>query len=203
VRTPRALFAALAEEPSLFVELVKFVYRGKGEARRQLDEADTKQAHHAWWVLSEWRELPGLREDGTIDAEALTTWVRHARLALADADRADIGDEQIGQTLASGPPGADGLWPAEPVRGIIESIGSTSLEAGVELGALNDRGVTSRGVYDGGGQERALAATYGQAAREMATTWPRTARILRRLSVSYEHHAQREDDEANVRADMH
>src|SRR5262249_5527256 len=143
----------------------------------------------------------GLRSDGTIDSDHLTHWVQEARLAFAELDRADIGDEQIGQVLSTAPEGTDGVWPAEPVRDLIETIGSTRIEAGIHLGAVNSRGVTTRGVFDGGDQERALAARYRQWAVQTAGRWRRTSRVLRGLADSYELEAQREDERAEIRAD--
>lgn len=200
-REPRALFQAMRADPSLFVELVSRVYRGKDEPRREPSEHDEALAHHAWWVLREWRDLPGRRQDGTIDGDHLQHWVRAARLAFAESDREDIGDEQIGQVLAASPPGTDEIWPSEPVRDIIETIGSTSIDTGIHVGVANDRGVTSRGVYDGGQQERELAGRYRIWAKATADNWPRTSRVLRGLAESFERDAQREDERAQVRAD--
>jgi hypothetical protein len=195
-----ALFAAMNGDPTLFVDLVQRVYRGKNEPRRQLDEREQALAHHAWWVLHNWRDLPGRREDGTVDGEHLTSWIREARLAFAESDRADIGDEEIGRVLAASPSGSDGAWPAEPVRELIETIGSTSIEAGLHVGVLNARGVTSRGVYDGGEQERGLAARYRAWSQDTAS-WRRTSRILRRLADSYERDARLMDEQAQITAD--
>ena len=58
--------------------------------------------------------------------------MRDARDELAESSRADIGDEMVGQVLARCPEGSDGVWPAEPVRELIEEIGSTHLEAGID-----------------------------------------------------------------------
>lgn len=200
-RTPRALFEALGKDPSLFVDLVSRVYRGKNEPRRQLDDREQALAGHAWHVLNDWRGLPGWRSDGTIDSDHLTHWVQEARLAFAESDRADIGDEQIGQALSAAPEGADGVWPAEPVRDLIETIGSTRIEAGIHLGVVNSRGVTTRGVFDGGDQERALAARYRQWAAQTAGRWRRTSRVVRGLAESYELEAQQEDERAEISAD--
>jgi excisionase family DNA binding protein len=200
-RRPRALFPLMRTEPAVFVELVRRVYRGSGEKRRQLDPDEKERARHAWSVLQGWRELPGMREDGSIDAVALAEWVRVARLELADSDRADIGDEQIGQTLSASPEGKDGIWPAEPVRDLIETIGSTSMETGLRVGLVNSRGVTSRGVYDGGTQEREIASRYREWARRASPSWPRTARILRLLAESYERDAREHDIRAELSAD--
>jgi excisionase family DNA binding protein len=200
-RRPKALFPAMRSDPAVFVELVRRVYRASGEKRRQLDPDDQERARHAWSVLEGWRELPGTREGGGIDAVALAEWVRAARLELADSDRADIGDEQIGQLLSASPEGDDGIWPAEPVRDLIETIGSTSMEAGLHVGLVNSRGVTSRGVYDGGTQEREIASRYRDWARRAAPTWPRTGRVLRLLAESYERDAREHDARAELSAD--
>jgi hypothetical protein len=142
-----------------------------------------------------------MREDGSVDPTALAEWVRVARLELADSGRADIGDEQIGQVLSASPEGADGIWPAEPVRDLIEAIGSTSMETGIHVGLVNSRGITSRGVYDGGTQERALATRYRDWSRQTASKWPRTSRVLRLLAESYERDARQHDIRAELSAD--
>jgi hypothetical protein len=201
VRTPKALFAALESDSTLFVELVSRVYRGRDEPERKLEERESALAQHAWWVIRHWRGLPGRRDDGSVDPDHLRTWVHEARLAFAESDRADIGDELIGQTLAASPPGDDGAWPAKAVRDIIESIGSPNIESGIHIGVRNDRGTTTRGVFDGGKQEWDLAAMYRAWAECTTTEWPRTSRILRGLAESYEHEARREDEEAARRAD--
>lgn len=200
-RAPRALFKAMSHEPGLFVDLVKRVYRGKNEQRRQLGDREEAQAHHAWWVLHGWNEVPGRRDDGTIDSEHLKRWVAEARNAFAESDRADIGDEQLGQLLAYSPTGIDGIWPAEPVREVIEAVGSTSIESGLHVGVFNSRGVTTRGPYDGGQQERDLALRYRGWAKQAAPNWRRTSRVLRGLADEYERDAQREDDRAALSAD--
>jgi hypothetical protein len=155
---------------------------------------------HAWQVLRDWRTVPGLEDDGSVDDEHLERWVSQARLLLSDADRADIGDEQIGQLLSGSPQGSDGAWPAEPVRDLVERLGSKDLENGIHVGRL-DRGVTSRDIYEGGEQERALVANYRSWSDQTAARWPRTSRLLREIGASYEREAAREDREARHASD--
>jgi hypothetical protein len=200
-RRPEALYKILLAEPKVFIDLVTRVYRGRNEPRRQLSEAEQALAEHAWWVLEHLDQLPGLREDGTVDGAHLTAWVRGARLAFADSEREDIGDEQIGRVLSTSPDGNDGIWPAEPVRDLLESIGSTHMETGVHSGVINARGFTSRGIYDGGEQERVLAERYRRWAKDAAVKWPRTSRVLRGLAETYERDASDHDAEAEVTAD--
>ena len=156
---------------------------------------------HAWSVLSEWTHVPGLRDDETIDGEHLTNRGRQARHALSEADRADIGDDQFGQVLATSPPGNDGIWPAEPIGEIIEDAGSSSLEAGPRTGVTHRGGVPIRGVSTRLGARR--RQTVWEAAKQKAREWPRTSWLLRRLSVrrlsvNYERDAEREGAEAEI-----
>lgn len=202
-RTPRALFAEMGRDSALFVDLVRRVYRGTDEEpSADPYERDQAMASHAWWVLNHWNDIPGRQADGTIDGAHLEQWVREARLAFTDSNRADIGDEQVGQVLAASPQGADGVWPAEPVRDIIENIGSRHLITGIHVGVVNSSGVTSRGIYDGGTIERERARGYRAGAVATAGRWPRTSRMLRDLADDYERDARRADARADVTADI-
>ncbi len=200
-REPRALYRALGEDPALYVDLLSSLYRAKGEPRQTPNPQAAATAELAWRVLHSWRTIPGLQPDNTVDSEQLDRWVEKARLRLRDRDRADVGDEQIGELLSGSPEGSDGAWPAEPVRDLIERIGSKELENGLHIGKVNARGVTSRGVYDGGDQERELAGQFREWSSQTAGRWPRTSRLLQELSESYERDAAREDLRARQDAD--
>jgi hypothetical protein len=197
----RALYRKLCDDPQEFVELVSRVYRADNEPKRELTPNEQAVGHLAWSVLHEWNVLPGLRSDGTVDGKHLTDWVRKARLALNDSGRGSIGDEQIGQVLAASPVGPDHVWPVEEVRELVESIGNARIDTGLHIGKANRRGVTTRGVFDGGDQERALEQTYREMASKVATRWPRTARVLRGMADSYQAEARRNDADAEWRGD--
>ncbi|HKF81476.1 MAG TPA: helix-turn-helix domain-containing protein [Solirubrobacterales bacterium] len=201
-RQPKALYKRMRESPDLFVQLVARVYRGRNDEKRKLNKEDQELAQHAWWVLEHWREVPGRREDGSVDGDHLSEWVDTARLALAELDRADIGDEMIGRLLSASPEGEDGGWPSEPVRELIERVGSTSIETGMEVGIFNGRGITSRSPYDGGQQERELAQEYRVWARKTAASWPRTSRVLRSIAESFERDAKHHDVRAEISGDI-
>lgn len=200
-REPRALYSALAHDPELFVDLLSLVYRGKSEPRHTADARSAATARHAWHVLRHWRSVPGLCDDGTIDGKKLTEWVETARLLLRDRDRADVGDEQIGELLSGSPNGSDGAWPSEAVRDLVERLGSREIENGLHIGKANQRGMTSRGIYEGGQSERELAAQFRDWSSVVAGHWPRTSRLLRELAESYEREARRQDARASGDAD--
>jgi hypothetical protein len=197
----RALYRALTSKPTEFVELVKLVFRGDGESKRELTADESARAHIAFSVLHEWHTVPGQRPDGTIDTDHLNEWVRAARLGLADSGRTAIGDEVIGRILAASPKDSDGVWPVKFIRDLIETIGSTPLETGLYIGLRNRRGVTSRGVFEGGKLERELEAKYREMAVQANKKWPRTARVLRNIADSYQEEARDNDARAEERGD--
>jgi hypothetical protein len=198
-RPPVTLHRQLASRPEFFVEVLSTIYRAgneepdqqKGENR----ESKAALASHAWTLLHSWNLLPGFSE-GNVDGAALEEWVSEARRLSHEAGRADIGDEQIGQMLAWAPADVDGTWPCEAVRDVIEIARSRHLETGVYIGVKNRRGTTSRGVTDGGEQERDLAKQYRDHAEAVRFEWPRTAAALGRIAESYEAEAKEHDDDA-------
>jgi hypothetical protein len=64
---------------------------------------------------------------------------------------------------------------------------------------FNRRGVTMRGMLDGGDQERALAAEYKEQAERFVDRWPRAAAMLRDLAETYEGQARQYDQDAERR----
>jgi len=199
-RPPIALHKALATSPAFFLDVLKALYKPKLGSVVEEQEPDIEPEHakaiasQAFQLLDNWKQVPGL-VNGTLDAAALQEWVTNARELCAKAGRADIGDDQIGKILAAAPADPDGTWPATPVREVIEKIRSTYLEDGFFTGKRNLRGVTTRGMRDGGAQEKTLAEYYRRNARAVETKSPRTKAILELLAKSYEGDSRRHDNE--------
>ena len=200
-RPELALHRQILRSPSLFADLVSWAFkRSDGEADSEVEESTRRnRAILAFELMHHLRGVPGKLQDETIDGEALETWVREARRLCKDRGREAIGDQQIGQLLANSPSGADGIWPCEPVRGLVESVGSDHLGIGFTIGKVNLRGVVSKGVYGGGDQERTLADRYRADAAQIAARWPTTAKLLRELASGYDSEARFFDRDADWR----
>lgn len=198
-KTP-ALFSKLDSDPAFFAQLMSLAFRRADESPSEGDASEARTALNAYEVLRAWRTIPGTKASG-IDGNQLLDWVQRARDLLIESDRRDIGDQQIGQMLSASPPGEDGAWPHESVRNVIEAIEGQHLIIGFRNGTFNARGVTSRGMLEGGAQERALAARYRGWANAVRPQWPRTASALDDLARGYDRDAQREDERAARWAD--
>ncbi len=187
------------KSPEIFADLVSCCFkRSDGRIEDDVDDQTRRnRARIAYKILSGLRGLPGMTADGDLDAEALEIWVTEARQLCAERDRAVIGDQQIGQLLANAPTGADGIWPCEPVRDLLDKIASPHhVGVGFKTGKRNSRGVTLRGLFDGGAQETLLAEEYRENAQLIAVNWPFMAKLLRDIAASYDGESQWHDDDA-------
>ena len=198
-RPPVVLHKTLSTSPEFFVKVLCSVYRPALDSGIEEALEDTKKARslagHAYGLLRSWHKVPG-ETGGVVDSVALQEWVDRVRALSAEAGRGEIGDQHIGNVLASSPADADGVWPAKAVRELIERSPSRHIETGLMLGIHNNRGGTWRGMTDGGAQERSIAGRYHEHARAMELEWPRTAALLEQIARSYEEEGQRHDQRA-------
>jgi DNA-binding transcriptional regulator GbsR (MarR family) len=223
-RTPKVLQSELARDPHFFVTVLSWIYRARpGESETDqrdrsesalpeepVEESEDPQeaqfkadrAHRAWSLLNNWHQIPGIREDGTLDEEHLKSWVARVRDLAREKERAVVTLIHIGHALAHSPRDEDGAWPHRAVRDIIDDIAHPRLESGFSCQVINNRGVTSRGLTDGGAQERVLAEKYERDATQVGDSWPRTASVLRSIARDYHRHAEQEDRSADLTQDL-
>ena len=207
-RPPTVLIKALSERPAFFIEVLRALFRPNEDSGVvEPEPADparaSAMASHAFDLLRLWDRVPGTTAEGRIDPAALEDWIKEARKLAAAAGRPEIADQKIGEALSASPTDADdGLWPARPVRDVVEITRSKHLETGLELGLRNRRGVTTRLPSDGGAQERDLVKRYRDFAAATALEWPRTSAVLERIARGYEEDARWHDEDAE-RRDWH
>ena len=202
-RVNLAIYRVISNDPGLFADLIAQAYR------RQDGQMDAGYNAQATWISGEILtqiiigegEIPGKTPEGSIDYELLAAWVNEARRLCDDRGLATKGDSFIGHLLAKSPKGADGAWPCEPVRELLDVLSGTTdsrdIDNGFVNGAHNLRGITTRAMLAGGGQERALEADYQRQASAMSSKWPHTATLLRRIADSYQRGAQWHDQRAD------
>lgn len=202
-RPPKVLVKALSENPALFVDMLRVVFSPSEESGIVDPEPENREhpeilANQAYRLLDLWDRLPGARDDGSIDGVALETWIKQARVLAKQVGREEIADSRIGQMLSASPMGADGNWPAEAVREVIDLFRSKEMAEGFWVGKHNRRGPTMRDPRDGGQLERDEAEKYRRWAAALVE-YPHTARALNTMADSYELEARRHDEQAERR----
>lgn len=186
----------LARDPGSFVQLVTYAFKPNSASEGSAQDLPEGQASNAYRLLREWRVVPGTRPDGTIDADALRSWLTEATRRLNEADRLEVGELHIGEVFAYAPTDADGTFPSGPVRDVLEAAPTDRYARGFAIRLHNTRGVTSRSVTEGGRQEYELAEAYETKATAIEATHPRTAAVLRRVAEDYRNEGRRNDEEA-------
>lgn len=200
-RPAKELPRALSEQPALFIQMLSAVFKPDEESGVIDVEPDNPEqrravAHQAYRLLELWDRLPGTRGDGTIDVAPLEAWIKEARSLAKASGRQDIADDRIGYMLSASPFGADGNWPAEAVREVLDLFRSKPMIEGFRVGKSNRRGTTTRMPRDGGIPERQEAAHYRNWAKAIAYEHPHTAKALDALADSYEAEARHHDEHA-------
>ena len=197
-REPLTIYGLLASNPEMFVDVLSHVFRSKSEKDEKVLSDEMKmRARISYDVLSESTNVPGLR-DGKVDAGDLSHWVVKARKLLAEKGLDEIGDQRIGFVLAHAPQDAEeSFWPPSPVCQVIEAAASVQIERGFAIECFNKRGVFSKGIHEGGDQEREFAKRYGDWATA-TLHFPRTSAMLTDISE----HWLRSADQADVEAEQ-
>lgn len=211
-RGPKALHAEMTEHAPLFVELLEQAYRPEDVARDDIQEWDSiaqSRARSAHSVIESLRYLPGsdaatrahsatLDEVasskllppavGQVEHQVLDRWIKRARELAASHQRLRVCDTHVGQLLAYAPADADGCWPCESVRQVLEELGNENIECGLRCETWNRRGVHF--VTGTGEEEKRFAQQFRSWSEQVRLSAPRTASVLRRLAEDFEKEAR-------------
>ncbi|MCG8320398.1 MAG: hypothetical protein MI921_12910 [Cytophagales bacterium] len=143
------------------------------------------------------KRVPGTNDNGEIDLTSLKQWIAGVRLLCLEHAREETGDLSIGQLLSNASVGEDGTWPCEPVREVLEDIGSEHIGRDVSVGVFNSGGASIRGG-DGGDQERELAHKYRSWSQKLSYEYPYVSKILEDIAKSYDHSANYWDTHEDI-----
>ena len=198
----------VTESPELFVHAIRCLYKradGSLEEHFELGFSTLEEYRRAAsnWFRFFYREhrIPGTNDMGEIDTRVLKDWLHQARALLRQHDRVEIGDQMIGQMLASSPVDSDGVWPCLKICEALESIASEQIGTGLDVGKRNLRGAQMR--REGGNQERKLAAQYHRWSHERIYEFPFVGKVLKHIAEAYEHEATWWDNETKKMERLH
>jgi hypothetical protein len=202
-RPPRTLHKELGACPKTFVELLTWMYladtdeQNERERQNRIDNPSLGEA--AYHLLESWETIPGTDPLGNIDYEYLEDWIFEVRGLANAAGRRAVADMEIAKILACYPDKGDGNWPPEEICKILDEINTDSIRNNFAAAIINSRGAYSKGMFDGGESERALAEGYRRIAHQHAIKYPVTASIFEGVARHYDVCARREDADAKAR----
>ena len=191
------LYSEMASDPEFFMEFASLAFKPR-DAQDDRPDVHESIVSTAWQVLHQGRAVPGADDDGTVEPTHFSYWVAQVRARAAELHRSAPVDSTIGSWLSSCPTDPDGVWPCRPVRELLEDPAAETIRNGFVCGVRNNRGIHSRGIFDGGLQERTLADKYRAFAQPLLGTFPLTAACLLEITRGYEFDARTHDDEADM-----
>ena len=193
----------LGKSPTLFAQVVSITYKRSDGAEDPPDwRFDDRKDNGAFaaitfTLLRRIRHIPGTDKAGSINPDELKSWVDEVRALCLKYGRGNVGDQSIGQILASAPIGSDNIWPCESVREVIEEIYSNDIATGVDMGIHNSRGVHFK--IEGGTEERDLSNLYRNWSKQLTNSHPFVASLLDQIASGFDRQAVWEDSNSSVR----
>jgi hypothetical protein len=201
-RPPKYLHKEMINNPNFYVEVINAIYKPKDDVEMEKQETkgmDEKMIKNRWEgaydLLKSLDKLPGETEKGNVNFDVLKVWIDTVQELCKAKKRVFAGDYHIGELLAS-PDHSNDVWPPEAVCKVIEYYRNKDIEEGFYIFERNRRGTTTRGVFEGGKQEKDEAKKYYNFAKNIDPKYQRTIKLLKNIAKSYEYDADREDREA-------
>lgn len=198
---PVTLERRLAHDPEFFCDMVRTVYRPDNEASapdtpERVDEQKRKRAEHAWRLLEQWQEFPGLTERGVFDADQFKAWLEAVRSSAKASGHLEAAMSHVGQAIAHAPRSARGFWLPAVLAQTLDERDADAMRDGFRTGLFNARG--AHWVDSSGQDELALAATYTEQAEEAAKDgYTRLAQLFRETAEYHTRAAKRIRDKYN------
>lgn len=193
--SPKILERHLSEDPSFFCKIVQLIYRPHNDNDadspvKEAEEHDENVARNAYHLLKRWRVLPGYQQGGSLNSNALRSWVDEVMKISEESGHSKICTSIIGELFAHAPNDPDGLWIHRSILEIMNAKNASIMRDGFRSELFNSRGVYS---YSSGDQEKKLAQEYKNKADVIEEAgFHRVAATLRDLAKAYEDMSIRE-----------
>ncbi len=190
--SPRTLESELSGNAQFFCQIIRLLYRPRGETAPSTNPSKEAQAlaSNAWKLLNGWRKPPGMLPDGSISSVQFDDWLSQVIAACNATGHLEVGLNQVGQVLYHSPADPDNLWIDRTVAAALNKENAESLREGYVIGAFNARG--AHHIDPSGDPERNLARQYRRKAEEVEDAgYFRLATGLKELAERYDLEAER------------
>ena len=193
------IYSQLSKDPSFFVELLTYLYKPDDETEEEENDTDekTKQANssRAFHLFYHWDKIPYVSQEGVVDVQALTDWVKEALRIAGEKNRITAAYIQLGGLFAHYGEGGEH---ASDLFYVMETIDNTSFFNNYRVGLFNKRGSTVRGPYEGGEIERGNESFFKDLYERYHVQFPKVAKVFKDLAAEYAGMAKQMDEEADL-----
>lgn len=195
------LHRELIENPDQLLFMISKAYKHDTQRDEKLSEADARLSDVCCQILICTKITPGLQRDGLFSEDKFREFVVHLKKRAEEEGYTKGMQHVLGSLLAFTPKTEDGDWPPHCVCELLDVQEHDRLRSSFQNGIYNKRGVTCRSPYDGGEQERVIAAKYDGYADRCQIQYPLASEALTGIADSYRRDATRHDRNAESSKD--
>lgn len=187
---PKSLYSCLQSEPEFFMQLICYVYVKESQSNNgELSEYQKALARISWNILSNFKSVPGVKEDCDFDSQTAITWINSVIELAIKNDRLSVTKNHIGQLFYHTPLDKSGLWIDKDIAQIYDKFENTDMRKGFESEAINSRG--THYYNPEGDPEKAIAHSWEEKADLLNQNgFYSFAQTARDIANSYLHFAQ-------------
>lgn len=187
----------LSTDPDFVVEMLGYLYVSENERKeeKEVTEADRRNAQRAFYLLNQWKTIPGVSENQSLDEAVLSDWMRAVLKKSLETGHYRHACSQLGQLFSNFPEWTD---EAEKLFVLMEPIEEKAFYSSYNVGLFNKRGLTSRSPYEGGEIERDNASMFKGLYDKYHVRYPRVSKVFKSLSEQYERMAKEMDAQADI-----
>ena len=194
-RPVRYLNKAL-ERPDFFAQILSWIYRPQNTELPEIPEAEKgsliSRARNADHLLDSWDRLPGERQDHSIDADILKSWMSKVIIECRQLDRENSAYHAIGKLFGIAHERGR-FWPQPELCSIIEETTNREIDAGFITGCINGSRVRASLRPSGSTPEKTQEKHYRQLSLRLANRFPTVSRLLNEVANHYERWAKHMD----------
>lgn len=173
------------KDPSYLAYMVDKIYLHEGEERTNNSDERVEGLFNLYYNVL----FCPCEYDGYIDEDELRNWVESFKNMLEKQKQSKYLGHELGRLFAYSPVGADGCYPHEAIRAIIEEMEDKSLRNAYVIAENNKRGVYS---VDEGRTTKELALRYKENADGIRILYPESAKIYDNLYDDFYYQSEAE-----------
>ena len=177
----KTLQAAFKFSPSNYTAIIDKIFKHQEEIIKVA--ADNEMS--GWFSIYQKAKFCPCNNDGNIDEFELKKWVADFRQQLKKQKQENLFGILLGRLLAFSPVGADGQYPHEAVRKIIENLVDAEYSDCCRNYKISEYNARGSHWCDAGKSEKELALQYKENADKIRITSPKTAKIYDALYSEY------------------
>lgn len=192
----------LSKSPELLIQLVEMVYLPDDKDAERLEGAvlENKKilAECAFHILHFGHNVVSFKnDDGVFDGDHMKHYIEQLYKLAKKRKRTNVIDHIVGDILGDIP--RDENYPPTALCELLEDLNNDIVDDSIRIKIYNSRGVSVRGCFEGGDQERSIVSIFEAYKEKTKLLYPRITRIFDRLIQDYKRDAGEMDVDAQIK----